>query len=168
MKALAARTLLVLALVAALVFSGYVLGVSREKARQNRHDAVATEKAIERHDEAALVGNVVERKTIARVARQLFHTRTLIREVRINAPVNPLVPGCDGSLDPYRMYRWRAANRGAPVDPAGLLDGAAAGGAAATGEPVTGGSDGEPHRGGWDVSRAAGEVSGAGRMGGQD
>lgn len=118
--------------------------------------------AIQTHNLAAVAGHQVEAKAIAAESRQTAHTARLIGEVTVYAKTNPDPADC--SLDPYRLYRWRAANRGATVDPAGQPDGSAAGDPSATEGRQSGGPDGEPYPGGWGVSPAAGAVPGPGGM----
>ena len=164
----AAEKLLAVVLAAlALLATGYHTGVKVTRNAQEAARARTVDKAIERHDTAAVAGNGVEKKAIRADSRQETYTRKLAEEARAYVKANPAV-AVDCSLDPYRLYRWRAANRGAPVDPAGLPDGLAAGGAAAAGEPVAGGSDGEPHRGGGDVPPPAGTLPRPDRVDGDD
>lgn len=146
---------------------GFNEGKTAARNAQEAARARTVDKAIERHDTAAVAGNGVEKKAIRAESRQETYTRKLAEEARAYVKANPAV-AVDCSLDPYRLYRWRAANRGAPVDSAGVPDGAAAGGAAAAGEPVAGGSDGEPHRGGGDVPPPAGTLPRPDRVDGDD
>lgn len=152
------RAHVVVFLVGALCLGWWLRGVGEARCDAAKVAPLVT--AIENHNQAAVAGHQVEAKALAAEARQTRHTARLIGEVTIYAKANPTPAAC--SLDPYRMYRWRAANRGAPADPIGEPDGAAPGDPAATEEREPGGSDGEPYPGGGRVPPAAGALPGPG------
>jgi hypothetical protein len=160
-----------------LYYLGYFSGRADEIENQISRHREAWKSAIEGHGARAEAGHAVEKETLAAVIQQEKHTQQLARKVRRHdsedrrqktedsqlpgasrpltgqSPVlGPLSPDC--RLDAGLLYLWRAANRGADLDPAGVSDDGAAGRAAATaGRSDAPGTDREPHRDGGDVPR---------------
>jgi hypothetical protein len=160
---LPAKILFLLLLCGGLFLSGYFIGKADQRTAQQAAIGTAVKDGIVTHNEQAIAGNAVEAKALKAIGRQTTYTTQLIQEQR-RAPNPP----ADCSLDPSRLYRWHAANRGAPVTASGQPDTDPAAGDSSAGQQPSGGSGGEPHAGSGDVPPGPGAVEGFGGMAGEN